>query len=430
MLAWGIIGPALVATGRATGSDISEDATDGDTIPYYRSYYSMSPKDPSSTATSPRYNLLWIGVLVMLVSAFVELAVEWRTISAGMAPIFTKARNFIRVRRGKEPIKNLLDVPVVDPAPLKDQVRWWIWVPVTVVGVALTCIVQGVSFGVNVGLSILAIILAFLFSFIGVLSAGVTDVNPVSTCAKATQLVVGGATHGKYLDSVDPVTGRNLHAIRINLLCGMISAGAAAQATDLTGDLKTGHLIGAKPVTQYFAQLIGAFCSCFLSVAFFVLFTTASPCIIQISPKSCPYGVPSASAWRSVAIAITATEGLPVPTTSGILAIVFTIISVLIILARVYVIPARYKGYVPNPSAAGLAFVIYQTYYGAAMAVAALAGWYWKRRSPVSYEKLAFVFAAGMITGEGLGGVMQAILTIAGAGPEKGVATGCPGTGC
>lgn len=57
----GIIGPSMVATGRAVGVDTS----DGGPIPY-RSYYSMSPEDPASTQTSPRYNLLWIGVLVMV----------------------------------------------------------------------------------------------------------------------------------------------------------------------------------------------------------------------------------------------------------------------------------------------------------------------------------------------------------------------------
>ena len=72
-------------------------------------------------------------------------------------------------------------------------------------------------------------------------------------------------------------------------------------------------------------------------------------------------GVPSAAAWRSVAIAITATDGLPIPTTSGILAICLTALAVAIILARTYLIPPKYKQYVPNPSAAGLAFVIYQS---------------------------------------------------------------------
>jgi hypothetical protein len=36
----------------------------------------------------------------------------------------------------------------------------------------------------NVGEALLALILGFLFSFIGVQSSGVTDINPVSTVAK------------------------------------------------------------------------------------------------------------------------------------------------------------------------------------------------------------------------------------------------------
>lgn len=39
-----------------------------------------------------------------------------------------------------------------------------------------------------------ALILAFVFSFIGVQSSGTTDVNPVGTIAKASQLVIGGIT--------------------------------------------------------------------------------------------------------------------------------------------------------------------------------------------------------------------------------------------
>lgn len=64
-----------------------------------------------------------------------------------------------------------------------------------------------------------------------------------------------------------------------------------------TSDLKTGHLLGCKPIVQFYAQLCGAFCSIFLStssryvtvalvdrrtaIGFFVLFVTAAPCIID-----------------------------------------------------------------------------------------------------------------------------------------------------
>ena len=97
------------------------------------------------------------------------------------------------------------------------------------------------------------------------MGAGQTDVNPVSTVAKASQLVLGGVTHGKYTDEIQAGTGYNLHALRVNLLAGLHSAGTAAQTADMTGDLKTGHLVGAKPVNQFIAQGVGALISCFVS---------------------------------------------------------------------------------------------------------------------------------------------------------------------
>jgi OPT family oligopeptide transporter len=312
ILAWGIIGPALVATGHAAGKNIQAAY---DTELPYRNYYNMSPANPSGNATSPRYCLLWIGVLVMLVAAFVELACEWKTIGAGIAPGVLKIRNIFRKRSGKELLVGKVQ-PLYDPAPKKDQVPYWIWAPMSLVAVVITCVVLGVSFDVNVGLSLLGVILSVIFCFIGVLSAGATDINPVSTVAKATQLIFGGATKGKYTESIDPTTGWNLKAMRINLLAGMVAAGAAAQATDMTGDLKTGHLIGAKPIAQYFAQLVGAFCSIFLTVAFFILFTKASPCILDRDAETCQYSVPSAAAWYAVAIVVTTTGGLPIPKVS------------------------------------------------------------------------------------------------------------------
>lgn len=40
-------------------------------------------------------------------------------------------------------------------------------------------------------------------------------------------------------------------------------------------DLKTGHLIGASPRSQFFGQLIGSFCSIFFTVAAYLLYTNA-----------------------------------------------------------------------------------------------------------------------------------------------------------
>ena len=89
--------------------------------------------------------------------------------------------------------------------------------------------------------------------------------------------------------------------------------------------------------------------------------SSAAPCILDATAEHCTYGAPSVSAWRAVAIAITSTTGLPVPKLSGILAIVFSVVAAILIIARQTVVPPKYRGYVPNPSAAGLAFVLPQT---------------------------------------------------------------------
>lgn len=126
----------------------------------------------------------------------------------------------------------------------------------------------------NVGEAILSLVLAFIFSFIGVQSTGVTDINPISTVAKASQLVFGGITKATSL----PIKS----AQTLNLAGGVISGGAAGQAADMTGDLKTGYLLRAKPRNQFVAQLCGAVVAVFLSTGLFILFTKASPCIMYV----------------------------------------------------------------------------------------------------------------------------------------------------
>ena len=72
--------------------------------------------------------------------------------------------------------------------------------------------------------------------------------------------------------------------------------------------------------------------------------------------------------------------------TSGILAIVLSVVAAIspstfhhtpltspVIVARQTIVPMKYRGYVPNPSAAGLAFVLPQTQYGLAMVIGASA---------------------------------------------------------
>ena len=82
----------------------------------------------------------------------------------------------------------------------------------------------------------------------------------------------------------------------------------------------------------------------------------------------------------------------------------------------------------PNWNAFGLAFVVPQTFYPIAMAVGSTVMHFWMKRSPKSFDMYMFAISAGLLAGEGLGGVFQALLAVARVGgSDKGTAIGCPG---
>jgi uncharacterized oligopeptide transporter (OPT) family protein len=83
--------------------------------------------------------------------------------------------------------------------------------------------------------------------------------------------------------------------------------------------------------------------------------------------------------------------------------------------------------YIPNWNAVGLAFIVPQTYYPLAMAIGATVNWFWERGSPSTFDLYAFALASGLVAGEGIGGVMVAVLAVANVdGGKYGSAIGCP----
>lgn len=233
-----------------------------------------------------------------------------------------------------------------DQTPTEDRVPTLWWTGGLAVSTIGSVAILSTLFHFNVGEALLALVIGFLFSFVGVQSAGHTDINPVSTVAKGSQLIFGG---------IGRSAGMNASATQtLNLSAGVVCAGAAAQATDMTGDLKTGYLLRAKPKVQFVAQLVGAVVAVFLNVGLFILFTTASKCII--SPQSyttCTYSAPSVSAWAAVATVVSSPK-LPVPPTSGYTAIGLSIAAVLTVVAKHFFIPKKYWAWLPNWNAVGL----------------------------------------------------------------------------
>ncbi|PRP77365.1 oligopeptide transporter [Planoprotostelium fungivorum] len=408
-LAWGIIGPSIVARGLAFTRPAS------DIYPEIFTPYSMNLQDPVN-APSPRYWLLWPGVLMMFVSSTMEIIVNFKPIYQGFKTGIQSIINTYRERKGQEP-KYVLK-PIDDPAKPEDKVPTWAWMGGLLISVIATCAVISPLFHINVGTVILAVLLGFVFSFIGIQSSAVTDLNPISTIAKASQLIIGGVTKGQ------GITGPN--AELTNLMAGVVSAGAAAQTVDMTGDLRTGHLLGAKPKVQFYAQIIGSFCSIWLCVGFFVLFATAYPCIIDINAETCQFGIPSVTAWRAVAIAVTQ-PNLPIPPSSGYTAIGLSVFCVILVLAKHFA-PKKYKPFIPNANSIGLGFVVPQVTYSVAMVIGAVIDHVWGKKGKKSHQLFKYALAAGLVAGEGLGGVINAVFQIGKfSGDLYGSSIGCTG---
>lgn len=202
----------------------------------------------------------------------------------------------------------------------------------------------------------------------------------------------------------------------------------ANQATDLTQDFRVGFLLDTPPIQQWMAQAIGTLMAIFIAPAMFVLFMRAYPCVINMDDE-CAFSAPSVAAWRAVAIAVT-DPSFPVPRSSAIFSLVFAAFGSAMVLIKHFCWRGRLervKDYHPNMMCVALAFVLPQTFYGTAMTMGAMVTWIWQRRSEKGFEMMGYAIAAGLIAGEGIGGVVNAVLQVIGLGGDRyGTNLGCP----
>ncbi|KAI2621040.1 OPT oligopeptide transporter protein-domain-containing protein [Xylaria nigripes] len=431
VLAWAVIGPALVHYGTCVGEQLYPDD------PYWDSLYTFAALNNLGHETpSPRYWLLWPGVLIMVATSIAELLVQykvivhagkagWRAMCGGLNDLSVKIRGrpspfFQRQAEKYEDNSNL----VVDSARPEDQVPIWQWSLGLVFSIVIGIIVFHYQWGTNPGLTILACLLGFLFSFLAIQIGAVTDNTPLTAASKASQLVFGAATSGHGYAIVD--------AQRINLVAGALASGAADIGTSLTSDFRTGFLLGTPPNKQWYAQSIGTLISVFLAPGLFVLFASAYPCILT-GEDHCVFAVPSVAAWAAVAQAVT-DPAVHIPWSSGIFSIIMAIIVVAqVIFRHFYLVGERewVRGYLPNWGAIALSFVLPSPVFTTASLFGALVAFTWRKWKLSSFDLYGYAVAAGFIAGEGLGGVVGAILQIAKvSGDIYGTNVGCPGNAC
>ncbi|KAF6825107.1 oligopeptide transporter [Colletotrichum plurivorum] len=431
-LAWGLIGPLLVKYGLAVGVQLyPEDEKWSDIV----SFSSMVVPESGDFVPSPRYWFLWPGVMVLVCYSMVEFILHIGVLIDGAKFAFRegarsinnrlqasgKSNEFLAKQAAKADSGNLVE----DFAPPSQQVPVYVWALGTVVFTAVAMIVCHVQFHMNAGLAILSCILGLLFAFLSIHGGAVTDCTPLTASAKASQLVFGGITSGQGMDPKP--------AQRINLIAGGIASGTADVATALVSDFRVGFLLRTPPHLQFYAQGIGAIVSVFLAPGVFVLFMAAYPCIWhELEPQEkCPFTAPSVLAWKAVAQAVTMPQ-LPITRSCAIFTIVMGIVCALqAVLKNFYLVGdrAKYREYLPNWMAIGVAWVLGpDSGYANAILFGAITAWWWRKYFPQNFEVHCFAAAAGLIAGEGFGGVINAALELGGvSGGVLGTPIGLPG---
>ncbi|KAI9095811.1 OPT oligopeptide transporter protein-domain-containing protein [Phlyctochytrium arcticum] len=436
--AWALIGPILLASGVATSA-----------FGFPRNVTTEMTLEAFNSQVTAQYWLLWPGVVLMIASSFSELGVRWRSLLRGFTGLFGETSHTVKKKAARfqqrgssassypmtrvnsedlpSPAKVSLDekreeepwspqgkthldhddedYEEPDPTLPHERVPGLWWGTGLVLSTVFTTTVLTWQFGLAIYEGILAVFLGFVLAFVGLQAAGETDINPTGAIGKTTQFVFAAFQH----DSIN-------QSLKTNLIAGNIAASCASQTVDMVSDLKTAHLLRAPPRAQFLAQSIATFMAAFFSVGLFILFGTSYPCLLRTPAPgdTCQFEAPAVASWTAVSVALTAGISKTVPATAAYTSLAFLIFCVATTIAKHKFLPTRIRPYIPSLSAVGIALVNPQPYIGLAMFVGAMISFLWKRSSPKSHALLCYAVASGLVAGEGVGGIVEAVYALAG----------------
>ncbi|KAH6957810.1 OPT oligopeptide transporter protein-domain-containing protein [Ilyonectria sp. MPI-CAGE-AT-0026] len=435
VLAWGIIGPILVATGAAGGLAYSE---------VYPDLVTYNAFDPTHFVDlpSPRYWVLWPAVFMMLAVSLTGIALEGKNLARLVQYGGRRIKQGVTRTKSNDGAGALPTnsdpksgttadafAAIPDPVPKDQQVRWWEWSSVAGVSFIISLVAFKYLFSFAPGMNILSLVLGFLWSFVVIQVYGASGTTPITVVAKGSQFITGAILRDQI-----PTTGYD-QAARVNLLGATLSSAASQQAAELVQDFRTGFLLGTPARPQWYAQVAGTLVAVIVSPALFMLFVNAYPCIIDSTATSCQFATPAVTSWRIVTIAILS-EKFPISRSSWIFSVIFSLIGVASVVLKRWLVRhatlSSWAKFVPNMSVVGLAMTIPGSTTTVTVAIGTVVAHFWKRWSPVSHARYVYPVAAGGIAGEGIGYVILCVLQIAQVGgPVKyGTTLGCVAESC
>ena len=312
--------------------------------------------------------LLWPGTTLMVVGSLTALILAWPSMLATFR--FSKPRD----------------------ANVGTQHRESVSISLLIIGalavLALAIGLQIALFEIVWWAAVVAVLLSAFLATVAARVSGETGINPIGAMGKVTQLVFGA------LIPQNPAP---------NLMAANVTGGAASQCADLMHDLKCGHLIGASPRKQVWAQLCGACIGALVgSAAYLVLIPEPAALPTENWP------VPAARIWMAVAkLFAGGFEQLPAGAAAAML-VAGAVAIALAVLERHA--PKAWRSYMLSPISLGFAFIL-PAQLSISMFLGGLIAWLLGRWIKGWTARFLVAGCAGLMVGESLTDIGQAVFT-------------------
>lgn len=319
---------------------------------------------------------LWPGVSLMVAAALMSFLISmFRIVQAKRANV---------QQPGEDPSE-------YEPGGERYFPKSWFWISVAI-ALVLSVAAQQAIFDIPLWLGVVAFALSFILAIVAGRVSGETGIPPIGALGKITQVTFG---------FLAPANATN------NLMAANVTGGAAGQCSDMLHDLKTGKLIGANMKAQAIAQVFGVLAGTFSGCAAYKILIR-NPEQDLLSPE---WPAPAVAIWKSVAEVMS--EGLAaIP--DGVQGAVAISIALGIVLALLEgILPERHKKWAPSASALGFALII-PPFISMTMFAGSMLRVLAEKISKDWAVKYVIVVAAGLIAGESIAGLIDALSQLLG----------------
>ena len=325
----------------------------------------------ASLATAWRDIGVWFGAPLLAASALTTIAYRWRSFASALAALVPRRRAALDPRAAR------LEVPAS-----------WFAAGTILSGGAIVLLAWR-SFGVPPAYGALAVALGSLFAIVSCRTVGETDLSASSAMGKLTQL-----TYGVLIPQ----------SATASVVTASITSGASIAASELLTDLKAGHLLGARPRSQFLAQLAGSFTGTIASCLAYTLLVPDARVFAGEGGEEPRFAAPSAQQWKVLALVLRdGVESLHPLARIGLAAGLAAGVALAVAEASF----PRARRFLPSPTGLGLGLLlpfpsVLSMLLGAALAKA------WEARAKGNAGAFLLPVASGLIAGESLIGVVVA----------------------